>query len=104
MQWAAMPLVRVGLTRGGHVALNLGMEFPLSDQSWDHRIYATLLWDFADVSIFAGWQSAVAVAPHAALLPGPGIRPSALVCRPVRPGLSVRHSSKLMDPKSANCR
>lgn len=55
IEWTAMPQVRVGLTRGGHVALNLGVEFPLSDQSWDQRYYLTLLWDFADGSFFQGW-------------------------------------------------
>lgn len=55
LEWTALPQVRIGLTRGGHVALNLGVELPLSDQSWDHRIYATLLWDFADGSLFQGW-------------------------------------------------
>lgn len=55
LEWTAMPQVRIGLTRGGHVALNLGIEFPLSDQSWDRRYYMTLLWDFADGSFFQGW-------------------------------------------------
>ena len=55
LEWTALPQVRIGLTRGGHVALNLGVELPLSDQSWDHRIYATLLWDFADGGFFQGW-------------------------------------------------
>ena len=55
LEWTAMPQVRVGLTRGGHVALNLGVEFPLSGQSWDRRFYVTLLWDFADGSFFQGW-------------------------------------------------
>ena len=55
LEWTAMPLIRIGLTRGGHVALNLGVEFPLSDQAWDSRIYVTLLWDFADGSFFQGW-------------------------------------------------
>jgi hypothetical protein len=55
LEWTAMPQVRIGLTRGGHVALNLGVEFPLSDQSWDRRYYMTLLWDFADGSFFQGW-------------------------------------------------
>lgn len=54
-EWTAMPQLRFGLTRGGHVALNLGAEFPLSDQAWDRRIYLTLLWDFADGSFFKGW-------------------------------------------------
>jgi mono/diheme cytochrome c family protein len=55
LDWTAMPQVRIGLTRGGHVALNLGVEFPLSNQNWDTRVYATLLWDFADGSFFQGW-------------------------------------------------
>ncbi len=55
LEWTVMPQVRVGLTRGGHVALNLGVELPLSDQSWDQRYYMTLLWDFADGSFFQGW-------------------------------------------------
>ena len=55
LEWAAMPQVRIGLTRGGHVALNLGMELPLSSQAWDRRYYVTLLWDFADGSFFQGW-------------------------------------------------
>lgn len=55
LEWAAMPQVRIGLTRGGHVALNLGVEYPLTGQSWDNRYYATLLWDFADGSFFQGW-------------------------------------------------
>lgn len=55
LEWAAMPQVRIGLTRGGHVALNLGIEMPLSGQAWDRRYYVTLLWDFADGSLFKGW-------------------------------------------------
>lgn len=54
-EWTALPQVRIGLTRGGHVALNLGIEVPLSDQAWDDRFYATLLWDFADGGFFQGW-------------------------------------------------
>ena len=55
VEWTVMPQVRIGLTRGGHVALNLGAEFPLSDQAWDQRYYVTLLWDFADGGFFKGW-------------------------------------------------
>lgn len=55
LAWTALPQVRIGLTRGGHVALNVGAELPLSDQSWDRRVYLTLLWDFADGSFFKGW-------------------------------------------------
>ena len=55
LEWTALPQVRIGLTRGGHVALNLGVEVPLSDQTWDTRVYAKLLWDFADGGFFKGW-------------------------------------------------
>ena len=55
LEWTVLPQVRIGLTRGGHVALNLGAELPLSDQAWDTRYYVTLLWDFADGSFFQGW-------------------------------------------------
>lgn len=56
VQWSAIPQVRFGLTKGGHVALNLGVEVGLSDQPWDYRIHAVLLWDFADGSFFKGWR------------------------------------------------
>lgn len=55
LEWTALPQIRIGLTRGGHVALNLAVELPLSGQSWDQRAYLTLLWDFADGSFFKGW-------------------------------------------------
>jgi mono/diheme cytochrome c family protein len=55
LEWATMPQLRIGLTRGGHVALNLGVEVPLSGQDWDYQAYATLLWDFADGGFFQGW-------------------------------------------------
>lgn len=55
VKWSVLPQARIGLTRGGHVALNLGAEIPLSDQSWDYRGYMYLLWDFADGSFFKGW-------------------------------------------------
>lgn len=55
LEWTALPQLRFGLTRGGHVALNLGVELPLSNQAWDHRVHVTLLWDFADGSLFKGW-------------------------------------------------
>jgi mono/diheme cytochrome c family protein len=55
VQWTVVPQLRFGLTRGGHVALNLGVEVPLNDQSWDTRYHLNLLWDFADGSFFKGW-------------------------------------------------
>ena len=55
LEWSALPQVRIGLTRGGHVALNLGVELPLTSQDWDERYHVTLLWDFADGGFFKGW-------------------------------------------------
>ncbi len=56
VQWSVLPQLRFGLTKGGHVALNLGVEIGLSDQAWDTRAHAVLLWDFADGSFFKGWR------------------------------------------------
>jgi hypothetical protein len=55
VQFTVVPQIRIGLTRGGHVALSLGAEFPLSDQDYDWRAHLVLLWDFADGSFFKGW-------------------------------------------------
>jgi mono/diheme cytochrome c family protein len=55
VQFTVVPQMRIGLTRGGHVALNLGAEIPLSDQDYDWRAHLTLLWDFADGGFFKGW-------------------------------------------------
>lgn len=55
VKFTALPQVRIGLTRGGHVALNFGIEIPLSDQEYDSRLHLTLLWDFADGGFFQGW-------------------------------------------------
>lgn len=55
VKFSVIPQVRIGLTRGGHVALNLGIEVPLSDQPEDYRAHLNLLWDFADGSFFKGW-------------------------------------------------
>lgn len=55
LEWTVLPQIRIGLTRGGHVSMNLGVELPLSGQLWDKNFYLTLLWDFADGSFFQGW-------------------------------------------------
>lgn len=55
VQFTVLPQIRIGLTRGGHVALNVGVELPLSDQDYDYRGHITLLWDFADGSLLKGW-------------------------------------------------
>ena len=55
VQFTVTPQVRIGLTRGGHVALAMGAEIPLSDQPYDWRAHLVLLWDFADGGFFKGW-------------------------------------------------
>ena len=55
VQFTVVPQIRIGLTRGGHVALNFGVELPVSNQDYDYRAHLTLLWDFADGSFFQGW-------------------------------------------------
>ncbi len=51
-----LPQALVGLTRGGHVALALGVEVPVTGIDWDYRLHAFLLWDFADGPFWAGWR------------------------------------------------
>lgn len=55
VQFTVVPQLRIGLTKGGHVALSLGAEIPLSDQPYDWRAHLVLLWDFADGGFFKGW-------------------------------------------------
>jgi hypothetical protein len=53
--WSVMPQLYFGLTKGGHVALNVGAEIPLGGHPWDYRVQAFLLWDFADGPFWRGW-------------------------------------------------
>ena len=56
VQWSALPQVRIGLNKRGHVALNAGVELPLNDRDrYDWRAYLYLIWDFADGGFFEGW-------------------------------------------------
>ncbi|MCP3978225.1 MAG: cytochrome c [bacterium] len=50
-----IPQTYFGLNKLGNVALAVGVELPLSDQSYDRRIHAFLLWDIADGPFWAGW-------------------------------------------------
>ncbi|HSR61871.1 MAG TPA: cytochrome c [Gammaproteobacteria bacterium] len=55
-QLSLIPQAQIGLTRGGHVALNVGAELPLNDTDrYDYRGYIYLIWDFADGGFFQGW-------------------------------------------------
>lgn len=56
LQWSALPQVRIGLTKRGHVALNAGLELPLNERDrYDRRAYLYLIWDFADGGFFEAW-------------------------------------------------
>lgn len=55
-QVSMTPQVRLGLSKRGHVAMNLGVEIPLNDTDrFDYRAYTFLIWDFADGPLWAGW-------------------------------------------------
>ena len=56
VQISVTPQARIGLSRRGHVAVNLGAELPLNDTGrFDWRGYAFLIWDFADGPFYEGW-------------------------------------------------
>jgi mono/diheme cytochrome c family protein len=50
-----IPQLYFGLTKGGHVALALGVEVPLTDLDYDYRLHSFLLWDIADGPFWKGW-------------------------------------------------
>lgn len=50
-----LPQVQLAMSRRGHVALNLGIEVPLTDAAHDFRVHAFLLWDMVDGVVWEGW-------------------------------------------------
>ena len=51
-----IPQTRIGLTRNGHIALNLGVEIPVNEADhFDSVAQMSLLWDFADKPLWMGW-------------------------------------------------
>jgi len=50
-----IPQLYAGLSKGGHVALAVGVEVPLTDLPYDYRIRTFLLWDIADGPFWVGW-------------------------------------------------
>jgi mono/diheme cytochrome c family protein len=58
-EWRAslIPQVHFALSKRGHVALNLGVEWPLAGARDDfrYRIHAFLLWDITDGGFWLGW-------------------------------------------------
>ena len=50
-----VPQLHLALTKRGHVALNVGVEVPLTGLSYDYRIHTFLLWDMVDGGFWEGW-------------------------------------------------
>jgi mono/diheme cytochrome c family protein len=52
-----IPQVHLALTKRGHVAVNVGLELPLTGASQDYhyRLHTFLLWDMADGGFWKGW-------------------------------------------------
>ena len=57
MQQARAPWAQLhaGLSKGGHVRLNLGVEVPLTRRTYDYRIHVNLIWDWADGWFWERW-------------------------------------------------
>lgn len=56
VQWSLLPQARIGISKRGHVALNVGAEFPLNERDrYDWQAYVYLIWDFADGGFFEAW-------------------------------------------------
>jgi mono/diheme cytochrome c family protein len=53
---SVIPQARIGLTKGGHVALNVGVQIPVNERDrYDYVAQMNLLWDFADGPFWKGW-------------------------------------------------
>ncbi|MBK9138683.1 MAG: cytochrome c [Verrucomicrobia bacterium] len=55
VQVSLTPQLHFGLSRGGHVRLNTGVEIPVSRRDYDFRVHAMLIWDFADGWFWKRW-------------------------------------------------
>jgi mono/diheme cytochrome c family protein len=56
VQWSVLPQARIGISKRGHVAVNVGLELPLNERDrYDWRAYVYLIWDFADGGFFEAW-------------------------------------------------
>ena len=53
VQWSILPQARIGISKRGHVALNVGVELPLNERDrYDWQAYVSLTGDFADGGFF----------------------------------------------------
>ena len=56
IQWSLLPQARIGISKRGHVAVNVGVELPVNERDrYDWRAYVYLIWDFADGGFFEAW-------------------------------------------------
>jgi mono/diheme cytochrome c family protein len=56
IQWSVLPQARIGISKRGHVAVNVGVEVPVNERDrYDWRAYVYLIWDFADGGFFEAW-------------------------------------------------
>jgi mono/diheme cytochrome c family protein len=55
VQLSFTPQFHVGLSKGGHVQLNAGVEVPVTRRTYDYRVHVHLLWDFADGWFWQRW-------------------------------------------------
>lgn len=55
VQLSLTPQLHFGLSRGGHVRLNAGVEIPVTRRDYDFRVHAMLIWDFADGWFWRRW-------------------------------------------------
>ncbi len=54
-RFTLIPQLYAGLSKGGHVALAMGVEVPLTDLQYRYRVHTFLLWDIADGPFWSGW-------------------------------------------------
>ena len=56
VQWSLLPQARIGISKRGHVAVNVGVELPVNERDrYEWRAYVYLIWDFADGGFFEAW-------------------------------------------------
>jgi mono/diheme cytochrome c family protein len=55
VQLSLTPQLHAGLSKAGHVQMNVGVEIPLTRRTYDFRIHATVVWDWADGWFWERW-------------------------------------------------
>jgi mono/diheme cytochrome c family protein len=55
VQVSFVPQLHAGLSKGGHVRMNLGVELPATQNGYDYRVHFNLIWDWADGPFWRRW-------------------------------------------------